>query len=187
MASTADIKNGVVINLDNNLQTIVEFQHVKPGKGGAFVRTKLKNILTGKVIDRTFRSGEKLDIVRVEDKHMQYLYKEDDSYIFMDQETFDQINVSMAAVGDSAKFLKESEIVSISFHGDKPLVVTLPNFIIFKIVECDPGVRGDTVSNVTKPAKLETGAIVQVPLFVEQEDSIRVDTRTGQYLERARE
>jgi elongation factor P len=187
MATTSDIRNGLVIQLDNQLVTVVEFLHVKPGKGGAFVRTKLKNVITGRVIERTFRSGEKLDTVKLEDRNMQFLYKEGEEYIFMDQETFDQIPISEDLAGDAAPFMKEGEIVRISMHDGKPIIIELPNFINFKIVECEPGMKGDTVSNVTKPATLETGAIVQVPLFIEEGELIRVDTRTGTYLERAKD
>ena len=187
MATTADIKNGLVIELDKQLFTIVEFLHVKPGKGGAFVRTKLKNVITGRVLDRTFRSGEKIEVVKLEDREMQYLYSEEDLYIFMDQETFDQINIPGEVLGDDAKFMKEGEIIKVYLHEDKPIITELPNFINLKIVECEPGLKGDTVSNVTKPATLETGAVVQVPLFIEEGEVIRVDIRTGQYLERAKE
>ena len=187
MATTADIKNGMTIRFSDQLFTIVEFQHVKPGKGGAFVRTKLKNVKTGRVIDNTFRSGEKIEVIRLQDRAMQYLYPEGDAYVFMDQETFDQINVPADVVGDAADFLKEGETAQIQFHGEIPLSVTLPFFLTYRIVECEPGVKGDTVSNVTKPARLESGAIVQVPLFVEQDEIIRVDTRTGEYMERAKE
>ena len=186
MATTADIKNGLTIELNGHLQTIVEFQHVKPGKGGAFVRTKLKNVKTGRVTDNTFRSGEKIEIIRLEDREMQYLYPEDDFFIFMDQETFDQINVPADVVGKQSDFMKEGEVVTVQFHGEIPLNVTLPFFIHYEIVECEPGHKGDTVSNVTKAAKLESGATVQVPLFVEQGETIRVDTRTGFYIERVR-
>lgn len=186
MPTTADIKNGIVIELEGQLYTIVEFQHVKPGKGGAFVRTRLKHFVTGRVIDRTFRSGERIDIVRVEERPMQFLYRDGEDFVVMDQETFEQLVVPKSAFGDSARFLKEGEIVTISFYEDKPLLATLPFFISFKVTQCAPGVRGDTVSNVTKPATLETGAVVQVPLFVEEGDIIRVDTRTGEYLERVK-
>jgi elongation factor P len=187
MATTADIKNGLAIELEGQLFIISEFQHVKPGKGGAFVRTKLKNMITGRVIERTLRSGEKIEIARIEDRPMQYLYREGEDFVFMDQETFEQINISGAVVSDGWRFLKEAEVATVTFHQDKPIVVTLPFFINFKIMDCEPGVRGDTVSNVTKPAKLATGAVVQVPLFIEQGEIIRVDTRTGTYLERARD
>ncbi len=186
MANTSDIKNGLVISLDNQLFSISQFQHVKPGKGGAFVRTKLKNVITGKVLDKTFRSGEKIEIVRLDSKKMQYLYRDGDDSVFMDQDTFEQIPLSESLVGDNANYLKEGEIVSISFNGETPLLIELPNFIQFEITECEPGVKGDTVSNVTKPATIETGAVIQVPLFIEQGETIRVDTRTGEYMDRVR-
>ncbi|MFC2150027.1 elongation factor P [Calditrichota bacterium] len=187
MATTAEIKNGVVIDFEGTLCTVVEFQHVKPGKGGAFVRTKMKAVQSGKVLDKTFRSGEKIEIVRLEAREMQYLYNDGDAFVFMDQQTFDQVNIPTDVVGDNSRWLKEGEAVKILFHGDVPLITEVPNFIVFEITECQPGVKGDTVSNVYKPATLETGAVVQVPLFVEQGESIRVDTRTGEYLDRSRD
>lgn len=186
MANTSDIKNGLVISLDNQLLTVTQFQHVKPGKGGAFVRTKLKSVLTGKVLDKTFRSGEKIEIIRLDTNKMQYLYNDGTDFVFMDQETFEQVHLSEIVVGDNANFLKEGEVVSISFNGDIPLTIELPNFIQLEITECEPGVKGDTVSNVTKPAIVETGAVIQVPLFIEQGETIRVDTRTGDYMDRVR-
>lgn len=186
MSTTADIKNGVTINFNDQLCTIVEFQHVKPGKGGAFVRTKMKSVSTGRILDNTFRSGEKIEIVRLESRDMQYLYQEGDFFVFMDQETFEQVQVPSVVVGDAKNFLKEGEVAEIQFHEETPLNITLPFFLEFEIVECEPGVKGDTVSNVTKPATLETGAIVQVPLFVEQGEWIRVDTRTNAYMERVK-
>lgn len=187
MATTADIKNGVTINYNDQLFTIVEFQHVKPGKGGAFVRTKLKNVVTGRVIDNTFRSGEKIEVVRLEDKDMQYLYQEDEFYVFMDQETFEQVSVPASVVGDQINYIKEGMVAAVQFHEETPLNVAVPNFVNYKITECEPGLKGDTVSNVTKSAKLETGAEVQVPLFIEEGEVIRVDTRTGTYIERVRD
>lgn len=187
MATTADIRNGLVLQLDNQLMTVIEFLHVKPGKGGAFVRTKLKNVITGRVLEKTFRSGEKLDVVKLDDRQMQYLYADGDGLVFMDQDTFEQIMVPAEVAGDAVNFMKEGEIVKVSLHDGKPIIVELPNFINFKIVECEPGLKGNTVSNVTKPALLETGAVVQVPLFIEEGEIIRVDTRTCTYLERAKE
>jgi elongation factor P len=186
MATTAEIKNGLTINYNGNLVTIIEFQHVKPGKGGAFVRTKFKNIITGKVIDNTFRSGEKIEIVRLSGRDMQYLYQDDESYVFMDQENFEQIYIPGSIVEEAAPFLKEGEIAHIQFHGEKPLTLQLPNFINYKIVECEPGSRGDTVSNVTKAAKIESGASIQVPMFITEGEIIKVDTRTGTYVERVK-
>ncbi len=186
MATTADIKNGLVINFEGQLYNIVEFQHVKPGKGGAFVRVKMKNLITGRLLDRTLRSGERIDIVRMDARPMQFLYLDGNQFVFMDQETYEQVNVSEVVVGDSSVFLKEGELVKINFNDETPVTMEIPNFLNLKIVECEPGVKGDTVSNVTKPAKLETGAVVQVPLFVEEGETIRVDTRSREYIERVR-
>ncbi|MCX7835127.1 MAG: elongation factor P [bacterium] len=188
MATTADLRNGLTIEFKNDIYQVIEFQHVKPGKGGAFVRTKLKNVVNGRVLEQTFRSGETIDIVRLEAKKMQFLYIENDYYVFMDQETFEQIHLSEKQIGDDKYFLKEGEIVDVLFHGDTPLSMTLPFFIVYTVVETEPGVRGDTAQGgATKPAKIETGATIQVPLFVEQGDKIRVDTRTRTYMERVKE
>ncbi len=186
MPTTADIKNGMTIKFNDQLFTIVEFQHVKPGKGGAFVRTKLKNVITGRVLENTFRSGEKIDPVRLEDKSMQYLYIEGCDYVFMDQETYEQINVPADVVGDAKNYMKEGDAVTVQFYETTPLSVQVPFFLEFEIIKCEPGMKGDTVSNVTKAATLETGAVIQVPLFVEQGEWIRVDTRTGSYIERVK-
>jgi len=186
MATTADIKNGLVLNYEGQLYTITEFQHVKPGKGGAFVRVKMKNLVTGRMLDRTLRSGEKIEIVRMDARPMQFLYKEGNQFVFMDQETYEQVNVPEPVVGDASLFIKEGEMVKINFNDETPVTIEIANFMNLKIVECEPGVKGDTVSNVTKPAKLETGAVVQVPLFVESGETIRVDTRTNEYIERVR-
>ena len=185
MASTAEFRNGLVIRLEANLYQIVYFQHVKPGKGGAFVRTKLKNVTSGAVIDRTFRAGERVDDVRLERRSLQYLYNTGDIYYFMDLDTFEQHPLAASAVREQSKFLKESTTVDALFHEGKVLVVELPNFIELEVTETDPGLRGDTATGGTKPATLETGAVVQVPLFVNVGDRIRVDTRTEQYLARA--
>ncbi len=188
MATTADLRNGLTIEFKNDLYQVVEFQHVKPGKGGAFVRTKLKNVITGRVIEQTFRSGENVDIIRLEARKMQYLYVEDDLYFFMDQETYEQIHLERKQIGDDVQFLKEGEICDVLFRGDTPLSITLPYFIVYKIVQTEPGVRGDTAQGgATKPAKIESGATVQVPLFVEQGEKIRVDTRSHEYMERVKE
>jgi elongation factor P len=186
MISTSEFRNGLCMKMDNELWTIVEFQHVKPGKGGAFVRTRLKNVNTGRVIDRTFRSGEKIEDVRLEKKRFQYLYKGDAEYVFMDMNTYDQITVSDNVVGDAAKFLKEDMELEILFHGKDPLGVDLPIFVELKITKTDPGVRGDTASGGAKPATLESGAVVQVPLFVEEGETVKVDTRTSEYVERVK-
>ncbi len=184
MASTSDFRNGLVIKLGNDIYTIVEFLHVKPGKGGAFVRTKLKNVMDGSVLDRTFRAGERVDDIRLDDREMQYLYKDGDLHYFMDNETYEQIALTSEQIGDGLKFLKENTDVIIKFHGNKPLLVVLPIFVELDIVDTDPGVRGDTASGGTKPAQLETGAMIQVPLFVENRSTVKVDTRTGEYVER---
>lgn len=186
MGSTAEIRKGAILNMDGSLFTITDFLHVKPGKGGAFIRTTLKNVVTGKVLDKTFRSGEKIDFVKLDIREMQYLYIEAGEYVFMDQETFEQIHVPSEVVGDASQFLKEAEVVTLSFHEDRPLLVQLPFFMNLRVVETIPGFKGDTVTNQTKPATLETGAVVQVPLFIEENEIIRVDTRTGEYMERVR-
>lgn len=183
MATTNDLKNGLVLNLDGELWSVVEFQHVKPGKGGAFVRTKLKHMRLGRVIDNTFRAGEKVELVDFEDKRMQYLYH-DDRFHFMDLDTYDQISLSAEEVGDARDFLKENIEVEILFINDSPVTVELPNFIELQIVKTDPGIRGDTASGGSKPATLETGAVVQVPLFLNEGDVVKVDTRSGEYLGR---
>jgi elongation factor P len=186
MASTADFRTGLVIMFKDEPHILVEFQHVKPGKGGAFVRTKLKNAATGKVLENTFRSGEKVEIIRLEEKEMQYLYPEGDYLVFMDNETFEQVHLEESLAGDSLRFLKEGEVVKIQFHGDKALGIELPFFIEYEVTRTEPGVKGDTVSGSGKPATLETGAVIQVPFFVNIGDMVRVDTRTGAYMERVK-
>ena len=185
MATTADFRNGLVIQLEGALYQIVYFQHVKPGKGGAFVRTKLKNILSGAVIDRTFRAGERVEEVRLERRPLQYLYNSAGIYYFMDLDTFEQHPVGAGTVEAQSKFLTENTVVDALFHEGRILLIELPTFIELEVSETDPGLRGDTATGGTKPAKLETGAVVQVPLFVNAGDRIRVDTRTEQYLARA--
>ena len=181
--STADFKKGLKIQFDGAPYSIVDFQHVKPGKGGAFVRTKLKHMRLGRVIDNTFRAGEKVELVDFEEKGMQYLYK-DDRYHFMDLETYDQISLSADEVGDARDFLKENIEVEILFIDGSPVTVELPNFIELRIAKTDPGIRGDTASGGSKPATLETGAVIQVPLFLNEGDVVKVDTRSGDYLGR---
>jgi len=181
---TSQFRNGLKIELAGEPFVIVYFQHVKPGKGGAFVRTKLKNIKTGRVVDRRFRAGERVDEADIEDRKMQYLYQDGDQLVFMDSETYEQTPFSAEQVGDARKFLKENLDVDVLFWRGKPLNVELPNFVEAVITECEPGEKGDTASNVTKPATLETGAVVQVPLFIKQGTTIRVDTRSGEYVER---
>jgi elongation factor P len=185
MADTTNFRNGYTILIDGVIFTMVEFQHVKPGKGGAFVRTRLKNMQTGAVLDRTFRSGDKVEEVRVEKRNMQYLYAEDEVFHFMDNETYEQITVDRATMGDAAKLMKENESAAVLIALEKPIGVEMPNFVVLKVVETDPGFKGDTANGAVKPAKLETGTTVNVPLFVNQDDLLRIDTRTGQYVERA--
>ena len=181
--STAEFKKGLKIQFDGAPYSIVDFQHVKPGKGGAFVRTKLKHMKLGRVIDNTFRAGEKVELVDFEEKHMQYLYR-DERYHFMDLETYDQIALSSDEVGDARDFLKENTEVDILFIDQSPVSVELPNFIDLQIVKTDPGIRGDTASGGSKPATVETGAVIQVPLFLNEGDVVKVDTRSGDYLGR---
>jgi len=174
----------MVIRLEGELFTIVEFQHVKPGKGMGFVRTRLKNVRTGAVLDRTFRSGEQVEEVRLERREMQFLYRSDDMLYFMDTETYEQFSVPADAAGDAVLFLKEGDTTSVLMDGDTPVGVEVPYFVELKVVETEPGVRGDTATGGSKPAKLETGLVVQVPLFVEEGDTVKVDTRTREYIER---
>ena len=181
--STAEFKKGLKIQFDGQPYSIVDFQHVKPGKGGAFVRTKLKHMRQGRVIDNTFRAGEKVELVDFEDKHMQYLYK-DDRYHFMDTETYDQISLSAEEVGDARDFLKENTDVDILFIDGSPVTVELPTFMELAIAKTDPGISGDTASGGSKPATLESGAVVQVPLFLNEGDIVKVDTRSAEYLGR---
>ncbi|PYO57424.1 MAG: elongation factor P [Candidatus Rokuibacteriota bacterium] len=181
--STAEFKKGLKIQFDGAPYSIVDFQHVKPGKGGAFVRTKLKHMKLGRVIDNTFRAGEKVELVDFDEKRMQYLYK-DDRYHFMDLDTYDQISLAPEEVGEARDFLKENTEVEILFIDGNPVSVELPNFIELRIVKTDPGVRGDTATGGSKPATLETGAVIQVPLFLNEGAVVKVDTRSGEYLGR---
>ncbi len=184
MAALNDLRNGLVIRLNDTIYTIVNCQHVKPGKGSAFARTKIKRITDGAVLDRTFRSNETIETVRLMDHKMQYMYRDGDVLWFMDNETFEQHTLPISLVEDSLKFLKEGETVTVKMDGQVPLAVELPNFVELQIVETDPGLRGDTVSGGSKRATLETGGVVNVPLFVQNETRIKVDTRTGKYVER---
>ena len=181
--STADFKKGLRIVFDGEPYVIVDFQHVKPGKGGAFVRTKLKHMRVGRVIDNTFRSGEKVGLVDFDEKHMQFLYK-DDRFHFMDLETYEQVSMSADEVGEARRWLKENTEVDVLYIDSSPTGVDLPNFVELAVARTDPGVRGDTAQGGTKPATLETGAVVQVPLFLNEGDVVKIDTRTGRYLER---
>ena len=184
MATTADFRNGLCIEFNGELFVIVEFQHVKPGKGAAFVRTKLKNIKNGGVVEKTFRPNEKCPQARIERKDMQYLYSDGDLYNFMDVENYEQIALNEDSVGDSLKFVKENEMVKVCTHNGSVFAIDPPLFVELEIIETEPGFKGDTAQGATKPATVETGATVYVPLFVEQNDVIKIDTRTGDYLSR---
>lgn len=184
MATTNDIKNGSVLNIDGQLWSVIEFQHVKPGKGGAFVRTKLKNVLTGKVVDRTFNAGTKVDFETVDRRDYQYLYQDGDSYVFMDLTDYDQISVSAATVGDAKNFMLENQSVQIALNNGTPLYIELPTSVVLKITYTEPGLQGDRSTGGTKPATVETGLEIQVPLFLEQGTKVKIDTRDGSYLGR---
>lgn len=184
MASTADIKNGVVIKIDGQLWSVVEFQHVKPGKGGAFVRTKLKNVVTGKSVDKTYNAGTKIEIENVDRRDFTYLYTDGDSFVFMDQEDYDQISVSSATVGDAKNYMLENQQVQIALNNGNPLYIELPASVVLEVTYTEPGLQGDRSSAGTKPATLETGYEIQVPLFLETGTKVKVDTRTGDYLGR---
>lgn len=186
MISTADFRNGAKLELDGEPFIIIEFQHVKPGKGGAFVRTKIKSLKSGNVIDRTFRSGEKLESPNLEEKTMQYLYATGDEYFFMDNETYEQQPLSAAQLGESKNWLKENMEIKVLYHNGNPIGVEVPMFVELKVTYTEPGVKGDTASGGTKPATLETGAVVKVPLYMEEGEVIKVDTRTGEYIERVK-
>lgn len=184
MATTNDLKNGLVLNLDGQLWSVVNFQHVKPGKGGAFVRTTLKNVTSGKVVDKTFNAGVKVETANVDRSEMTYLYSDGSEYVFMDPETYDQIGVSPQVIGDAAEYLLENSNVVVARHNGEPLYVEMPASVELKVADTDPGVQGDRSTGGTKPAKLETGAEVQVPLFINVGDTIKVDPRDGRYLSR---
>jgi elongation factor P len=184
MISTADFRNGIVIVQGNDLMEIVDFQHVKPGKGGAFVRTKQKNVLTGRVVEKTYRSGERMEDARIEETAYQYLYNDGDLYHFMHKESFEQMAVGNALVGDNKNWLRENDDATLLMYEGQAIAVKAPITVELSITKCDPGIQGDRASGGTKPATLETGVTVQVPLFVNEEDTIKVDTRTGEYIER---
>ena len=184
MATTADIKNGIVLNMDGQLWTVIEFQHVKPGKGGAFVRTKLKNVTSGKTVDRTFNAGSKIETSNVDRRDYQYLYQDGESFVFMDTSDYDQINVTGVVVGDAANFMLENQNVTIALHEGEPLYVELPASVVLEITYTEPGLQGDRSTGGTKPATVETGYQIQVPLFLETGTKVKVDTRTGDYLGR---
>jgi len=185
VVSTNDLKTGMTLEIDNNLFQVVDFQHVKPGKGPAFVRSTLRNARTGAVIDRTFRAGEKLERAMIDKRTMLYMYNDGESYVFMDNETYDQLQVSPESLGDAANYLVENANAVMQMHGDEIVGVDVPASVELTITETEPGIQGDRVSGATKPATLETGLIVQVPLFIETGERVKIDTRTGEYSGRA--
>ena len=185
MISTSDFKTGLTIEFDNEIYTIVEFQHVKPGKGAAFVRTKLKNRRSGAIVEKTFRAGEKVEKAHIEKREMQYLYNEGKDYYFMNTENYDQISLSAEQLGeDNIKFLKENIMIQVMIYKEETIGIDLPNTVVLKVIETEPGVKGDTASNVTKAATVETGAVIRVPLFVNEGDELVIDTRNGEYVSR---
>lgn len=186
MYSTTDFRKGLKIEINGEPFVIVDFQHVKPGKGGAFVRTRLKSLITGNVIDQTFRSGEKVDKPDLEEKEMQFLYEVNGEYHFMDINTFEQLFLTADQLGESRDFLKENLVIKALFHNKRPIGIELPMFVELKVVKAEPGVRGDTATGATKPVTLESGAVIQVPLFIEEGDIVRIDTRTREYITRVK-
>ena len=185
MATTNDLKNGMTLSIDGQLWGVVDFQHVKPGKGGAFVRTKLKNVLSGKVVDRTFNAGVRVDVANVDKREMQYLYREGEDFVFMDTQDYDQPRIPAATVGNAANYLLEDQTAVVAFNDGNPLYVELPAAVELTVKQTDPGIQGDRSTGGTKPATLETGVQIQVPLFITTGEKIKVDTRTGDYLGRA--
>ena len=185
MISAGDFRNGITLEIEGNVVQILEFQHVKPGKGAAFVRTKLKNIISGGVIEKTFRPTEKFPAARIDRVEMQYLYSDGDLWHFMNTETYDQIALNSDDIGDSLKFVKENDMVKVCSHNGKVFAVEPPMFVELDIIDTEPGFKGDTATGATKPATVETGAVVYVPLFIEMGEKIKIDTRTGEYLSRA--
>ena len=185
MISAGDFRNGITLEIEGNVVQILEFQHVKPGKGAAFVRTKLKNIISGGVIEKTFRPTEKFPAARIDRQEMQYLYSDGDLWHFMNTETYDQIALNSDDIGDSLKFVKENDMVKVCSHNGKVFAVEPPLFVELEITDTEPGFKGDTATGATKPATVETGAVVYVPLFIEQGERIKIDTRSGEYLSRA--
>ena len=184
MVSAGDFRNGVTLEMDGNIYQIIEFQHVKPGKGAAFVRTKLKNIINGGVVEKTFRPTEKFPTARIDRVEMQYLYNDGDLYYFMNTENYDQIALNNETIGDALKFVKENEMVKVCSHNNNVFAVEAPLFVELEVAETEPGFKGDTATGATKPATVETGAVVYVPMFVETGDKLKIDTRTGEYLSR---
>lgn len=184
MIMAGDFRKGITVEIDGQVWSIADFQHVKPGKGAAFVRTRLKNVMTGAVLERTFSPTDKYPLAHIETKQMQYLYNDGELYYFMDTETYEQLPLNLSQVEDAISFIVENDNVSIRFYKGNPFSVEAPNFVELTITECEPGVRGDTATGASKPATLETGLKINVPLFVNEGDRIRVDTRTGEYMER---
>lgn len=184
MASTSDIRNGVVLRIDGQLWAVVEFQHVKPGKGGAFVRTKIKNVVSGKIVDKTFNAGAKIETANVDRRDYQYLYRDGQDFVFMDTDTYDQITVGEAIVGDAENYMLENQTVTLALNDGVPLYIELPASVVLEITYTEPGLQGDRSTGGTKPATVETGYQIQVPLFLEQGTKVKVDTRTGEYLGR---
>lgn len=187
MATSNDLKNGMVLNIDGQLWSVIEFQHVKPGKGPAFVRTKLRNVLSGKVVDKTFNAGVKVETANVDRREMQYLYNDGSGYVFMDTSSYDQITLNNEVVGDSSNYLLENQMATVALHEGEPLYVELPASVVLEITYTEPGLQGDRSTGGTKPATLETGFQIQVPLFIENNTRVKVDTRTGEYLGRVSE
>jgi elongation factor P len=187
MATSNDLKNGLVLNIDGQLWTVIEFQHVKPGKGPAFVRSKLKNVLTGKVVERTFNAGVKVETANVDKREMNYLYNDGSGYVFMDNQNYEQMNLSNEVVGDAKDYLLENQEAIVAVYEGNPIYVDLPASVVLEITFTEPGLQGDRSSGGTKPATVETGLQIQVPLFIEQNTKVRVDTRTGEYLGRVTE
>jgi len=185
VATTNDLKNGMTLNLDGQLWNVIEFQHVKPGKGGAFVRTKMRSVLSGKVVEKTFNAGVKVEVAQVDKRDMQFLYKDGEDFMFMDSTNYDQISISKQTVGEAVNYLLENADVIVAMHEGNPLFIELPASVELKITYTEPGLQGDRSSGGTKPATVETGITVQVPLFIKQDEKVLVDTRTGAYLGRA--
>ena len=182
--STSDFKNGITLDIPEGLMQIIDFQHVKPGKGGAFVRTKMRNVRTGAVIDRTYNAGEKLEQAIIEKREMQFLYRDAGNYVFMDNQSYEQTEITPTQLGDAIKYLKEQDNASINTYNEEIVGIDLPAAVELVITDCEPGIQGDRVSGAKKPATLETGLVIQVPLFVNQGDKVKVDTRSGDYLTR---
>ena len=186
MVVAGDFKNGVTFDMDGAVMQVIEFQHVKPGKGAAFVRTKMRNVITGGVVEKAFSPTDKFNEARIDRREMQYLYNDGDLYYFMDQETFEQVPISHEDVEEAMKYLRENDVATIKFYNGSPFQVEAPNFVDLEVIDCEPGVKGDTATNVTKAATVETGAVIQVPIFIETGERIQIDTRSGEYLGRSK-